>query len=283
MEFGVMHYTTDLSLRPAAIAAELEERGYSSYFVPDHTHIPSSRTTPYPGGGDLATDYPRFLEPFCALTEAAMATTRLRLGTCVCLVAQRDPIVLAKQVATVDHLSGGRFVFGIGYGWNVEEMRNHGLDASKRRAVLREKVLAMKRLWADEEGEFHGHHVDIEPTWLWPKPVQSPHPPIWLGAVGPTAYAHVAEFADGWLPIAGSRISKRRPGLDEVLIASGRDPSTVPTVVIAPMPSVEAFEHYERSGVAMVILHPPSACTETLRALDRFDEVIANYRGATDR
>jgi probable F420-dependent oxidoreductase len=276
MDFGLVMGLTDLGPRPAEIAAEAEARGYTSLFLADHTHIP--RATPYrPQVGALPTDFSRLLEPFCALTEAAAATTSIRLGTGVCLVAQRDPIILAKQVATLDYLSGGRFIFGVGYGWNVAEMRQHGVEPECRRQILREKILAMKEFWTKDEASYHGDYVHIEPSSSWPKPVQRPHPPIWLGGSGPTAFAHIAEFADGWFPPAGG-VSSHRAQLVEALAERGRDIETVHIAVNGPLPSVEAFHHYEEQGVNHVTLLVPSDREEALPALDRLDKILAAYR-----
>lgn len=277
MDFGLVIGLTDLAPRPAELASEAEARGYTSLFLADHTHIP--RATPYsPRVNDLPTDFSRLLEPFCALTEAATATSSIRLGTGVCLVAQRDPIILAKQVATLDHLSGGRFTFGVGYGWNVAEMRQHGVDPACRRQILREKVLAMKELWTKDEASYHGDHVHIEPSMSWPKPVQRPHPPIWLGGSGPTAFAHIAEFADGWFPPAGG-VSSHREQLVRALAERGRDIQTVQVAVNGPRPSVEAFRHYEEQGVSHVALMLPADRDGAFQELDRLDKLVAAYRG----
>jgi probable F420-dependent oxidoreductase len=276
MDFGLVTGLTDLAPRPGELAADAEARGYTSLFLADHTHIPTS--TPYsPRVNDLPTDFSRLLEPFCALTEAASATTTIRLGTGVCLVAQRDPIILAKQVATIDYLSGGRFIFGVGYGWNVAEMQQHGVDPGSRRQILREKILAMKVIWTTDEASFHGDHVHIEPFSAWPKPVQRPHPPIWLGGSGPTAFAHIAEFADGWFPPAGG-VSAHREQLDKALTKRGRDIQTLTIAVNGPRPSVEAFRHYEAQGVSHVTLMVPADREEAFRELDRLDKIVAEYR-----
>jgi probable F420-dependent oxidoreductase len=276
MDFGLVTGLTDLAPRPAALAAEAEARGYTSLFLADHTHIPLA-TAYNPRVDDIPTDFSRLLEPFCALTEAACATSSIRLGTGVCLAAQRDPIILAKQVATLDHLSGGRFIFGVGYGWNEAEMRQHGVEPKDRRKILREKVLAMRELWTKDEASYHGEFVHIEPTSSWPRPVQSPHPPIWLGGSGPTAFAHIAEFADGWFPPAGG-VSTHRAQLVEALAERGRDITSVHVAVNGPRPSVEAFRHYEAQGVDHVTLLVPADREEAFRTLDRHDEIIAAYR-----
>jgi probable F420-dependent oxidoreductase len=202
MKFGVLMFATDTSIGVVELARAAEERGMESLFLPEHSHIPVCRNTPFPGGGDLPEEYRRALDPLIGLAAAAAATSTLRVGTGVCLVVQRDPIQLAKEVASLDLISGGRFLFGIGAGWNLEEMADHGTDPSRRFTLLRERVAAMKQIWAHDEAEFHGSLVDFDPMWQWPKPVQRPHPPILLGGHGPRALERVVEYADEWFPTA---------------------------------------------------------------------------------
>ncbi|HEV2666355.1 MAG TPA: LLM class F420-dependent oxidoreductase, partial [Blastocatellia bacterium] len=201
MHFGIAMFATEYAISPSELASEVEQRGFESIWFPEHTHIPASRRTPWPGGGDLPREYWHTYDPFIALTAAASATTRLRLGTGVCLVIERDPIITAKEVATLDRLSNGRVIFGIGGGWNVEEMGNHGTDYKRRWRVLRERTLAIKKIWTEDEAEFHGEFVDFDPIWSFPKPLQKPHPPILMGGDGPTTFDRVIEFCDGWMPI----------------------------------------------------------------------------------
>ncbi|MFB3053621.1 MAG: LLM class F420-dependent oxidoreductase, partial [Dehalococcoidia bacterium] len=203
MKFGVTMFPTDYSISPAELAGAVEERGFESLFFPEHTHIPASRRTPWPGGADLPREYSHTLDPFVALSAAATATERLRIGTGICLVVERDPITLAQEVASLDFISGGRFLFGIGGGWTLEEMENHGADPARRWKLLRERVLAMKAIWAEDEAEFHGRFVNFDPIWSWPKPVQKPHPPILVGGSGPHTFQRVVEYGDAWMPIAG--------------------------------------------------------------------------------
>jgi len=231
-------FATDQAIRPDRLAQELEDRGFESLFLPEHTHIPTSRLTPYPAGGELPEEYKRTFDSFVAITAAAARTERLVLGTGVCLVAQHDPIVLAKQVASVDVLSGGRLVVGVGYGWNVEEMLDHGVDPKRRRALVREKVLAMKALWTDDEASFEGDLVRFGPSWSWPKPVQQPSPPIFLGgAAGPTLFDHVIEWADGWMPIGGRGLSTSLPQLRRAAEDAGRDPDSIGVMVFGALAS----------------------------------------------
>ena len=201
--FGVTMFPTDYSIQPIELARAVEQRGLDALFFPEHTHIPASRKTPFPGGGDLPKQYWHTHDPFVALGACAAVTNRIRLGTGICLVIERDPITLAKEIATLDRLSNGRFVFGIGAGWNREEMENHGADYVNRWAVVREKILAMKAIWKDEAAEFHGKYVNFDPIWSYPKPVQPGGPPIWIGANTKWTFDRVADYADGWMPIGG--------------------------------------------------------------------------------
>lgn len=202
-QFGVTMFPTDYAIQPVELARAVEERGLDSLFFPEHTHIPTSRATPFPGGTDLPKMYWHTHDPFVALGACAAVTSRIRLGTGICLVIERDPITLAKEVASIDMLSEGRFVLGIGAGWNREEMENHGADYGKRWKVVREKVLAMKQIWTEEEAEYHGEFVDFDPIWSFPKPVQAGGPPIWIGANSKWVFDRVADYADGWMPIGG--------------------------------------------------------------------------------
>jgi probable F420-dependent oxidoreductase len=266
-------FVTDRSMRPDDLARAVEDRGLRSLWVPEHTHIPTSRASPYPAGGDLPEEYARTLDPFVALTAAAAATTTLRVGTAIALVAQRDPILTAKEVASVDLLSGGRFRFGVGFGWNVEEMHDHGTEKAERRAIGRERVLAMQRLWADDEASFSGEHVTLSPSWAWPKPVQRPWPPVLVGGqAGPGLYRHVAEYGDGWIPIGGRGITKALPELLEAWDAAGRDgrPMVIPCGVL---PDRGKLDHYAGLGITECVLPLPSAPADRiLPILDRYAE-----------
>ena len=230
MHIGVEIFPTDQTMQPVELARAVEERGFESLWFPEHSHIPTSRATPW-GGREGAPPLPEFYsrthDPFVALGAAAAVTSTLKLATGICLVAQRDPIHTAKQVASVDLLSGGRFLFGIGYGWNKEEMAQHGTAYGERRAILRENILAMKALWTEEEATFDGEHVSIESSWAWPKPVQFPNPPIMLGGdAGPKTAADIAEFCDGWMPIGGRHSISKWPAIEAACEAIGRDPSS---------------------------------------------------------
>ena len=277
MRFGITMFATDMSMRPDQLAIAVEDRGFDAFYVPEHTHIPSSRRTPAPtGDADLPEEYRRTLDVFVALAWAAAATERIRIGTGICLVAQRDIIVTAKEVATIDHLSGGRFVFGIGYGWNREEMEDHGVDPSRRRDIVREKVLAMEGLWAQDEAAFDGEFVRFEPSWSWPKPVQQPRPPVLLGgAPGPTLFSHIAEYGDGWMPIGGSGVAAALPALRDAMDAAGRDPAGLEVATFGSIPDPGKLEHFREIGVTEVILRVPSAPDDVvLPLLDRYATLI---------
>lgn len=201
MKFGVAIFATDRGIQPGELARRAEERGFESLFFPDHTHIPVASANSFLGGDAPVPDYYReMFDPFIALTAAACATTTLRIGTGICLVTERDPIATAKAVATLDHLSGGRMIFGVGAGWNTEELRNHGTDPRRRFALMRERVEAMKAIWTEDEASYHGEFVNFDRIWSWPKPVQKPHPPILIGGNGPKALDRVLAYGDEWLP-----------------------------------------------------------------------------------
>ncbi|MGF6884168.1 putative F420-dependent oxidoreductase [Nocardia sp. GAS34] len=239
METGIFTAVTDESIGPVELARAVEERGFESLFVPEHTHIPVRVDTPYPGGGELPRDYYRVCDPFVTLAQAAAVTTRLRLGTAVTLLVQRDPIVTAKEVATLDAASGGRLELGLGVGWLREEIRNHGTEPRTRVALQRERILAMKEIWMRDEAEFHGRFVDFDPIYSWPKPVQRPHPPLWLGGWGPSTHERILDHADGWLAPTGIPIDELGRGIEqltELAHRHGRPPVPVIATVFEPGP-----------------------------------------------
>ncbi|MDL4771573.1 MULTISPECIES: LLM class F420-dependent oxidoreductase [Thermomonosporaceae] len=269
MRLGVTMFATDLTMEPHDLAREAEERGFASLYLPEHTHIPVARDTPAPTGvDDLPEEYARTLDPFVALAAAAAVTSRIRLGTGVSLPAQRDPIVTAKAIATLDRLSGGRFTLGVGYGWNAEEAADHGVPWKRRRAMAREHVLAMRELWTADEAAFKGEFVDFAPTWSWPKPAG--RVPVLLGgAPGPTLFAHIAEYGDGWMPIGGAGIREALPALREACAAAGRD--TVPVIPFGTLPSREKLGYYASLGIEEVVLRVPAAGREVvLPVLDEY-------------
>ncbi len=276
MRFGVATFLTDYGIRPDALGRALEERGFDSLFIAEHSHIPVSRESPWPEGGELPRRYYRTLDPFVALTAVAAVTTRLVLGTGIALLPQRDVIHTAKQVASLDLVSDGRFAFGVGVGWNREEMRNHGTDPTTRGALIDEQLAALKQIWTTEQAEYHGEHVDFDPIYLWPKPVQQPHPPIYLGGESAAALRRLATYGDAWLPrahTAPEEIVRVRKWLAE----QGRD--GVPFTVFAADTDERRLAGYVDAGVDEITLMLdtlPEA--ETLRALDELTAVAAAHR-----
>src|SRR5437762_7363446 len=277
MLFGAGIFATDYAMRPDELAGELEQRGFESVWLPEHTHIPASRRTPYPAGGDLPKEYWHTYDPFVALTAAAMVTKKLRVATGICLIIERDTIIMAKEVASLDMLSGGRFIFGIGGGWNAEEMENHGTNYKSRWRLLREQVLAMKEIWTKDDAEFHGEFVDFDAIWSYPKPVQKPHPPILMGGDGPTTFDRVVEFCDGWMPI-GYRMGNpaaKIAALRQRAEAAGRDPMSISITIFGANPEPAALEQLESAGVERAIFMLPPAGRETvLPLLDKYGPLI---------
>lgn len=277
MDIGVFIFDTDYSIRADELARELEDRGFESLFVPEHTHIPTSRKSPFPGGGPLPKQYSHTLDPFVTLSWAAAVTTRLRVGTGICLVPQRDPIVTAKSIASLDMMSNGRFVFGMGGGWNVEEMEDHGATYRTRFAMLREHVLAMKALWAEEEASFSGEHVSFEPTWSWPKPAQQPHPPLLLGGESDYTLRRVVEYCDGWFP-RGRGGFDPAVGMDRLrrtADAAGRDMASLTVSVFGAPADAQTLENYAQAGIDRAILPLPSeGRDQVLALLDRYGPLL---------
>lgn len=279
MKFGVGYFPTDEGIEPAALARMLEDRDFESLFFTDHTHIPASRETPYPPGGELPREYSRIYDPFVALTAAAAATERLMIGTGICLVVERDPIVTAKQVASVDRLSGGRMLFGVGAGWNLEEMRNHGTDPARRFGVLRERVEAIREIWTSDEASYHGRHVDFDRIWCWPKPLTDPHPPILVGGHGKGVIDRVLAFGDEWMPNRigdDERIAARIARLREAGEQAGRGP--IPTTLCNAVADPAVLEPYERAGVHRAVFWLAQGDeADTERRLDRLAAGIDAY------
>ena len=273
MRIGVTIHATDVAMDPAELAREAEARGFYSLYIPEHTHIPTSRKTPPPTGDEvLADEYKRSPDPYVALAAAAAVTQRIRLGTGIGLPAQHDPITLAKQIATLDRIANGRFVFGVGFGWNRDEIEQHGVDFRNRRKHVREVMLAMQALWANEVAEFHGDIVDFSPSWQWPKPVQQPRPRVLIGgSPGPKLLSHIAEYADGWMPIGGAGMKQALTLLGEALAARGRGLDEMHIVPMGILPTAEKLDHYRELGVTESVLRLPSAPRDqVLPILDNF-------------
>lgn len=278
-KFGVTIFPTDYSIQPVELAKAVEERGLDSLFFPEHTHIPVSRATPFPGGGDLPQMYWHTHDPFVALGACAAVTERIRLGTGICLVIERDPITLAKEVASLDVISNGRFVLGIGAGWNREEMENHGANYPQRWAVVREKVLAMKAIWSQDEAEFHGEHVDFDPIWSWPKPAQAGGPPIWIGANSKWVFDRVAEYADGWMPIGGLG-SGNMERMGEALAARGRKIEDLELALFGAPTNVDQLKGRIEQGFDELIFTLPDApADKVLPLLDKLSGIADSLRG----
>jgi probable F420-dependent oxidoreductase len=283
MDFGISYFPTDETIEPAALARLAEERGFESVFVTEHTHIPASRKTPYPAGGELPREYWRIYDPFVALTTMAAATERIRIGTAICLLIQRDPITTAKAVASLDRLSGGRFLFGVGAGWNLEEMRNHGTDPEDRFRILRERVEACRAIWTEEEASYHGEFVDFDRIACRPAPLQEPHPPVLIGGNGPRVHERVLAYGDGWFPNRippDEQMIARVEKLQRLAEEAGRGP--IPVTLQIPPREPAMLERYEQAGVtrAVHMLRPDDAADDgsAERKLDEWTERIQAYQ-----
>jgi probable F420-dependent oxidoreductase len=277
MKYGLVIFPTDYSIRPDELARAAEERGFESLFFPEHTHIPASRRTPYPAGGELPKEYSHSHDPFVALSMAAAVTKKIKLATGICLVIERDPIVLAKEVASLDLLSGGRVILGIGGGWNVEEMENHGTAFKTRWKLLRERVEAMKAIWQNEEGSYSGELVKFDPIWSYPKPAQKPHPPILLGGHGEVALKRVVAYCDGWLPISmmAGDLKKQIGELHRLAREKGRDPKSISVSVFWTQPDRQAIDAYGEMGAERVIFALQSESREkVLPILDGYAKLV---------
>jgi probable F420-dependent oxidoreductase len=280
MQFGVHFAPTDLTLDVRDLGRMVEAAGFESLFLPEHTHLPAYGDSVHPSGPQMHDRLRRFLDPFIALTAVAGVTTHLRLGTGVCLLPEHDPITLAKQIATLDLLSGGRVLFGIGAGWNREELRHHGTDPVARWQVMRERALAMKRIWTEEVAEFHGRFVAFGPLWQWPKPVQRPHPPILVGGEGPRVLERVLEYGDEWAPNAEPGIAERITDLHQLATHHGR--GHIPVTVMHVDPQLSEIERYAAAGMTRCVFSLPSGDRATVdNALARLTDLIAAYTHGT--
>ena len=269
MKYGLTIFPTDYTMPPDEFARRAEEMGFESVWFPEHTHIPVERKTPWSGGPELPRDYYHSYDPFVALMAAGAATREIKLATGICLIIQHDPITTAKTIATLDRLTNGRFIFGIGGGWNREEIEHHGTPFAKRFPILRERVLAMKAMWTQEQAEFHGEYVDFDPIVVNPKPVQKPHPPIIMGGDGPTTFDRVVQFCDGWLPIGRGQIpaglKDKMADLRRRAETAGRDPASISVSVFQAPTDPDALASLERWGVDRIIFNVP--CRESAEVL----------------
>jgi probable F420-dependent oxidoreductase len=280
VRFGVTMFSTDVSMPVTDLAVAAEERGFDSVWIPEHTHIPTSRRTPAPtGDAELAEEYKRSVDPLIALAAAASLTSTIRLGTGILLPAQREPLVTAKAIATLQNLSGGRFDLGIGFGWNEDEMEDHGVEYRTRREHTREHVLAMKALWEQEVASYDGEFVSFPDTWSWPKP-DVPVPVLIGGGAGPKMFAHLAEYADGWIPIGGAGLTDAIPRYKEAVAAAGRDPEGMRIVPFGSLPTAPKLAHFAEIGVTECVFRIPSApADEVLPVLDEQAELVTELKG----
>ena len=276
MDIGAAIFFTDYSMGPVELAKALEERGFESLWAPEHSHIPLSRTSPFPQGGDLPKKYYDVMDPFVTLGAAAAATTRLRVATGICLVIQRDPIQTAKAVASLDQVSNGRFLFGIGAGWNAEEMADHGTDFKTRFTVMRERVEAMKAIWTKSKPEYHGKFVDFPPMMTWPKPVQKPHPPVLVGGSFPYGARRAIAYGDGWVPHVRrpeyGEVAQFLPEFRKLVADAGRDPATFPVTIWGNPDDATNLKRYQNEGASRFVFSLPSAkADEILPVLDNLE------------
>jgi probable F420-dependent oxidoreductase len=277
MEFGIGYFPTHDAVSPGVVARLVEEHGHESLFFAEHTHIPANRETPTPGGGELPRKYWHTYDLFVALTAAAGSTSKLRIGSGICLVVERDPITTAKEVASVDHLSGGRLEFGVGAGWNREEMSNHGTDPRTRMRLMHERIDAMKAIWTQDEASYHGKFVNFDRIWSWPKPVQRPHPPVLIGGNGPTVLERVLAFGDAWFP-------NYARGADEIVQRAqelrSRAQRPIDLMVMGVPPDAAALERLQDAGARRVVHWIPSAGLPRVeQALERWESAIAELTG----
>jgi len=284
MHFGAAMFFTDYSMAPADLGRALEERGFESLWAPEHSHIPVSRTSPFPSGGDLPKQYYDVMDPFITLAAAAAATKTLNVGTGVCLVQQRDPIQTAKLVASIDQVSAGRFLFGVGSGWNAEEMADHGTPFKSRHKIARERIEAMQAIWTQDKAEYHGEFVNFDPMMAWPKPVQKPHPPVIVGGAFPYGARRAIRHGDGWVPHASrpeyGDVSDFLPQFQQMAKEAGRDPATLPVTMFRVVEELDRLRHYRDIGIARVVITLPSAGEDQVVPIpDRWAEKVQRMDG----
>jgi probable F420-dependent oxidoreductase len=282
MQFGAAIFFTDYSISPGDLGRALESRGFESLWAAEHSHIPLSRKSPWGGGGDLPKQYYDVMDPFVTLAAAASVTTKLLLGTGVCLVNQRDPIQTAKLVASIDQISGGRFLFGIGNGWNQDEMENHGTVFATRHKLVRERIEAMKAIWTETKAEYHGEFVNFDPMMAWPKPVRKPHPPVIVGGAFPYAARRAVRYGDGWIPLAGRAtqygdVFEYVPKFRDMLKEAGRDPATFPISLFGSTEDPDVLNRYRDLGIVRIVVALPAAKEDVvLPILDKWAKLIGS-------
>ena len=279
MQFGAAMFFTDYSMGAGELAQALEARGFESVWAPEHSHTPMSRKSPFPSGGELPKQYSQVMDPFVTLSAAAVMTKTIKLGTGVCLVIQRDPIQTAKSVASLDQVSGGRFLFGVGGGWNAEEMADHGTEFKTRFKLMRERIEAMKAIWTEAKPEYHGEMVDFPPMMTWPKPVQKPHPPVIVGGMFPHAARRALRYGDGWIPHSRrpqyEDVTDYLPQFKEMAAEAGRDLASVPVTVWGIPPDYDRLRRYEDQGVARGVVQLAAEKADTIMPiLDRWAGLI---------
>jgi probable F420-dependent oxidoreductase len=277
MHFGASMFCTDYSMPPAELAPALEDRGFESFWAPEHSHIPTSRISPWGGGAELPKRYYDVIDPFVGLATAAVTTKKLKLGTGVCLIIQRDPIQLAKEVATLDLLSGGRFLFGIGAGWNLEEMADHGTDPRTRIKLMAERVSMLKTIWTETKPEFKGEFQSFEPMMTWPKPVQKPHPPVLVGGAMPHAARRAIAYGDGWIPLGGrgADVVGQLPLFRQMATEAGRDADSLPVSIFGAEMDEDRLKQYRDAGIERVVFSlEPEKTDEVLPVLDKIAGLI---------
>ncbi len=284
INFGAAMFFTDYSMTPGELGQALEQRGFESVWAPEHSHIPVSRKTPFPGGGDVPKRYYDCMDPFVTLTAAAMATRRLKIGTGICLVVQRDPIQTAKLVASIDQVSGGRFLFGVGDGWNQDEIENHGTAFKSRHKLVRERIEAMKEIWSKTKAEYHGEFVNFDPIMAWPKPVQKPHPPVIVGGAFPYSARRAIRYGEGWIPHAArdtyAEIADMIPQFRQMATEAGRDPASIEMTIWSPRQEPDLMKRYEDLGISRVVFSLDSEKADKIMpVIDKLAGLIRTVNG----
>ena len=284
MHFGAAMFFTDYAMAPGELGRALEERGFESVWAPEHSHIPVSRASPFPNGGELPKQYYDVMDPFVTLSVAAAATRTLKVGTGVCLVQQRDPIQTAKLVASIDQVSAGRFLFGVGSGWNAEEMADHGTPFRSRHKIARERIEAMKVIWTETKAEYHGEFVNFDPMMAWPKPVQKPHPPIIVGGAFPYGARRAIRYGNGWVPHASrpeyGDVSDFLPQFHQMVDEAGRDPASLPLTMFRIVEDLDRLRHYRDIGISRVVITLPSAGPgQVMPIIDRWADLMQRMDG----